>query len=424
MVETIYSMPRSFGRCSPESGTGAGPARFVLGRQASFWVSAGVVAHTLWTSAAPAVTYRLYAEEWHLTHATTTAIFAIYPIVVVAVLVGFGDVSDHIGRRATMLLGLGASLIGVLFFALAPDVAWLFAGRVFMGVGVGLTAAPSTAAMVEFAAPGKSKFASSMATAAQAVGFAASLLIGGALVEYAPFPTRLSFWVLLAFLAVLFVASWFLPRLAIATAPGRWRPKAPIIPPGLRGTFAVAGIAVMTAYTHGALLLSLGAQVAHDLVGSNNALVNGAALSLFAILSGATGIAAKPLPRRGAIMIGALASAAGMALFALAVARHQLPLFLAATATSGAGYSLLLLGGLQIVNAAAPAHHRAGVLSALYLLAYLLMGTVALLLGAAATAWGLGLAADLGAAAIAMLSLATLVFAALIGRLAPDPQNR
>lgn len=55
-----------------------------LGQRASFWVSAGVVAHTLWTSAAPAMTYRLYAEEWHLTHTVTTGIFAIYPIVVVA----------------------------------------------------------------------------------------------------------------------------------------------------------------------------------------------------------------------------------------------------------------------------------------------------------------------------------------------------
>src|SRR5437899_9184628 len=96
------------------------PARprgsWVLGQQASFWVSAGVVAHTLWTSAAPAMTYRLYAEEWHLTYAVTTGIFAIYPIVVVAVLIGFGDISDHIGRRATMLLGLCASLSGAFLF--------------------------------------------------------------------------------------------------------------------------------------------------------------------------------------------------------------------------------------------------------------------------------------------------------------------
>src|SRR5712664_1337043 len=109
----------------------------VLGRRASFWVSAGVVTHIFWTSAAPAMTYRLYAEQWHLTATVTTGIFAVYPIVVVAVLVGFGDLSDHIGRRLVMLLGLAASLIGTLLFAVAPDVLWLFAGRALAGVGVG-----------------------------------------------------------------------------------------------------------------------------------------------------------------------------------------------------------------------------------------------------------------------------------------------
>jgi Major Facilitator Superfamily len=133
---------------------GAG-SRFVLGRRASFWVSAGVAAHTLWTSAAPAMVYRIYAEEWHLAVTTTTAIFAIYPIVVVLTLLGFGDLSDHIGRRATMLIGLAASLAGVFTFAVAPDVIWLFAGRPLMGIGVGLTASPATAAMVEFSAPDK-----------------------------------------------------------------------------------------------------------------------------------------------------------------------------------------------------------------------------------------------------------------------------
>ena len=103
----------------------------VLGQRASFWVSAGVVTHIFWTSAAPAMTYRLYAEQWHLTPTVTTGVFAVYPIVVVAVLVGFGDLSDHIGRRLVMLLGLGASLIGTLLFAVAPDVLWLFAGRAF-----------------------------------------------------------------------------------------------------------------------------------------------------------------------------------------------------------------------------------------------------------------------------------------------------
>ncbi len=205
------------------------------------------------------MTYPLYAEQWHLSHTVTTAIFAVYPIVVVAVLVAFGDLSDYIGRRATLLLGLSASLLGVLLFCIAPGVSWLFAGRALMGVGVGLSAGPSTAALVEFNAPDQPKRASSIATAAQSVGFAAALLVSGALIEYAPLPTRLSFWVLAVVLAALLGATWFLPRHSSTEARGRWHFKAPSVPAGLRPAFVVSAAAITTAYTHGVLILSLGA---------------------------------------------------------------------------------------------------------------------------------------------------------------------
>jgi MFS family permease len=391
----------------------------ILGQRASLLVSAGVVAHTLWTSAAPAMTYRLYAEEWGLSHTVTTGIFAIYPAVVVAVLIGFGDISDHIGRRATMLVGLGASLAGSLLFAIAPSVFWLFAARALMGVGVGLTAGPSTAAVVEFSTGGPSKRAALITTVAQAAGFAAALLVGGALTQYAPWPTRLSFWVLAALLALLFAATWFLPRHTGGDAGGRWHPRMPSIPRDVRKAFVLASVAMMTAYTHGVLVLSLGGQVAHDLVGSPNAFVNGAVLSLFAIVSGVVGIVAKSFRALVAMVLGALASAMGMGLLALSVALHDLPIFLLATAIAGAGYSLLFLSAIEVINAAAPAHHRGGVLSAVYLLAYLSISTVALVLGVVATARGLRLAVELGAGAIAVLSLATLVLAISVRGLAP-----
>src|ERR1700731_4677794 len=203
------------GRTEPPAGR-----RFALGRRASLLVSAGVVSHTLWTSAAPALTYGLYAEEWHLTHTVTAGIFAVYPISVVVMLVGFGGISDHIGRRATMLAGLLASLAGALLFAVAPDVWWVFAGRALMGIGVGLAASPSTAAILEFTSPERAKSAASVTMGAQAIGFAAALLLGGALTQYGPWPTRLCFWVLAVLLLMLVAGTWLLPRQAAGRTVG------------------------------------------------------------------------------------------------------------------------------------------------------------------------------------------------------------
>ncbi|MGF6962662.1 MFS transporter [Paraburkholderia youngii] len=187
------------------SGSTRGYTDPAFGHRASFWVSAGVVAHTLWTSAAPAMTYRLYASEWHLTPTTTAEIFAIYPIVVVSVLILFGGLSDQIGRRATMLLGLGASFLGALILALANDVSWLFVARAFMGVGVGLTAGPSTAAMVEFDEGGAPRRAS-------------------VITQYAPWPLHLVFWLLALLIAALFIVTWFLPQQVEHDAAGGGHP--------------------------------------------------------------------------------------------------------------------------------------------------------------------------------------------------------
>ena len=60
------------------------------------------------------------------------------------------------------------------------------------------------------------------------------------------------------------------------------------------------------------------------------------------------------------------------------------------------------------INGAVPTEHRGGVLSALYLLAYLSLGIVAIVLGAVATERGLGLAVNLGAGIITLLSLVTI----------------
>lgn len=125
------------------------------------------------------------------------------------------------------------------------------------------------------------------------------MVLSGALTQYAPWPTRLSFWVLAALLALLLAAARFLPRDAGATGGGHWRPRAPSIPKPVRAAFGLASMAMMTAYTHGVLVPSFGGQVAYDLIGTRNTLAGGAVLSLFAIVFGATSFArANDLSRR------------------------------------------------------------------------------------------------------------------------------
>jgi hypothetical protein len=168
--------------------------------------------------------------------------------------------------------------------------------------------------------------------AAQAIGFAAALLFGGALTEYGPWPTRFCFWVLVLFLIVLLIGTWLLPRHTSGGASGDWRSRLPSVPKDGRRAFAVSSTAMVAAYTFGVLVLSLGGQVEHDLIGSPNAFLNGAVLSFFPTVMGTTGIIGRSLSPRMALIIGALISALGMMLLILAVNLRDLVIYLLATA--------------------------------------------------------------------------------------------
>ena len=402
--------------------TATAQPRRTLSRRASFWTAAAVAGISLWTSAAPTTAYPLYASTWHLTPTATTAIFAVYPVVLVVFLLIFGQLSDYIGRRATMLYGVGALLAGVLLFAIAPSVGWVYAGRALMGAGVGLALTAATAAVVEYSAQGKASRASSITTAATAAGLALATIVGGGLIEYAPAPLHLDFWVLLAVIAIVFGFVWQMPRHTKDESQGAWRPRPITVAKGIRVLYVASAVAVTAAYAFGSVFLALGAQVARQLIGTENIFVIGLILAIMSVTIGVTAIAGRRFPAGRLVAAGAVATLVDLArsnvpardielaLLETSAQTHSLPLFMAATVLGGISYGLLFSGGLGLITAHAPAHHRGGTVAAVYLVAYVLQGSIALTLGLVATASGLGTALLLGVIVIG--SLAVLVIAA------------
>jgi MFS family permease len=389
-----------------------------LSPRTSFWTAALVAGLALWASGAPTVVYPLYAAQWHLSPALTTAIFAAYPVVLIPVLLIFGNLSDFIGRRATILIGLAALTLGSAVFGLAPDLAWVFVGRGLMGVGVGLSLSPATAAMIEFGGPSRAHRASSTTTAATATGLALATLVGGALVQYAPLPLHLTFWVLTVVTVVTGALAWFFPRHTPDESAGRWRPRGLAVPAGARREFAAGALAVSTAYAMGAVFLALGAQIARQLIRSDNALVDGAIISISAVMIGVVAILARPLPARISLFLGPIALALGLGTLVGSGLAHSLALFIVASILSGTGYSLLFSGGLGMVAASAPEHRRGAVISAAYVVGYLLQAVCALGLGAIATSAGLLTAIEIGTLPLIALAVAALLLANL-GRRVP-----
>jgi MFS family permease len=397
--------------------------------RAAFWVAACVIVQTLWTSAAPAMSYAWYARAWHTGSTTLAAIFAVYPLTVVLTAMTSRQLSARIGRRAAMLSGLAASIAGVFAFAVAGSVAALFVGRFLAGVGVGLAAGPASAALIDYTPGGDRTFASAINTSAQATGLAAAAISGGALIEYAYDPAHLTFELLLGLLIVLFVAcSVVLPRDSKrkhtrhpVPSPARVAPlpKAQPASHASRGVVLRAAPAVVSAFIVGTVMLSLGAQIARDLVHSQNMLVNGAVIASFAIVWGVTSLLGKRMRAHVAVRTGGCAAAVSMVLLVFAAQTRSLPCLTLAVIGAGFGYSLLFLGGLAYVSEHADDAHKAASLSMMYCAGYAMQGATALALGMLASHIGLRAAVTYGAVVIAVLCVSTAVRAGILHHRAP-----
>jgi len=378
----------------------------------SFWTIAFVLTLALWTSGAPSILYPLYIDRWHLNPLTTTAIFATYIVALEVMLLLLGNISDYIGRRASVLIGLSLLIAGTLLFAVAPSVGWVFVGRFIQGFGVGFIVGAGGAALADYN-PYRSTLPGPLNTATQAVGLTLATMVGAFLVTYGPSPLHLAYWVLDALLVVALILTTALPRQSARSTPNLtgWRPPGFHTPRGNARAYSVAASALSSGLGIAAIYLALGSQISHDLIAGANLIVSAATLSLsFALIAVGAWISIKVSPGRS-IIAGAILGVVSVAALTAASGTRSLAVFLAASGLAGVAVGLLISGAIAVTIAAASARHRAGLLSSSFLVAYLVQAAVALGGGAIATATGVGVATDWVAAAVALICVAAAVLA-------------
>lgn len=371
-----------------------------LSRPVAFWAAAGVLVLALWASSAPAMVYPVYVSEWGATPLSTTALFAAYPVVLVISLIGCGSLSDWLGRRRVILAGLSFVALGTLVFVVADSFPFLYAGRGLQGAGVGLAISPAAAALLDFETSGSSSRASAVNTAATSTGAVVAILLGGALVQYAPVPARSVFLTLFTATLLLMIVLWFLPETTVSSR-RRWL-RALRFPETRRTAFFIGCGTLAAAFMMGGVFLSLGAQIARDLTGAGNAFLVATALSTWPLVGvPAAFLARRVAPRTAAVLGGPLAAFGSLALLPAALTT-SLPIFFLSCAASGFGYGLLFYAGVGVVSANAIPGERAGSLAAMYLVAYVAQAVAAVATGALATSEDLLTAVIIGMPAMAL----------------------
>src|SRR4051812_12552686 len=137
--------------------------------------------------------YAIYAREFGFSSAVLTLVFCTYALVLAPSLLLFGQLSDRLGRRKVMAAGFATATVGLVLFAAAKGLPWLFTARGVQGLAVGMISGAAAAALVDLDPAPQEDRAALFASLAQAGGSGAGPLIAGMLAEWASGPLVLCF---------------------------------------------------------------------------------------------------------------------------------------------------------------------------------------------------------------------------------------
>ncbi|MDA2807993.1 MFS transporter [Nocardiopsis suaedae] len=383
----------------------APPRRGVAGASAAALLAATLVTF-LGASAAPTPLYALYQEAWGMAPSTTTVVFGVYALGLLAALLVVGRLSDHIGRRPVLLGAIALEAVSVAVFLAAGDLTALIAARVLQGLATGAATAAIGAAILDVAPT----LGPIITGAAPVAGMGLGALGSGALVQFAPAPMRLVYAVLIVLLVAEAVGVARLAETAErrAGAVASLRPTVSV-PPQARRAMLVAAPIDIAVWALGGFLMSLGPALTTQVTGSHAPLAGGA--TVFA-LTGAGALAIvglRTVPAVRVMLIGAPTLAAGIVILLAGAQFGSVVLFFAGAVVSGVGWGAGFQGALRTVMPLAGPNERAGLMSAFYVLSYLALCLPAIAAGIATDRFGLTAVTD--AYGVALIVLAALAMA-------------
>lgn len=350
-------------------------------RRLGYVLSASIVGLTLFAAGAPSALYERYSRLWGFSTVVLTLVFGIYAVGVLAVLLLGGRLSDDIGRRP-VLIGALITLLGMMvLFMLAKSVVWLFVARAGQGVATGALLSASSAAMLDLHPERDSASVGFANGLASSIGIALGVFISTVLVQIAPVPLLAPYVPVFVLVIVALVGVIRMPEPVTERTGLRLRLERPSVPRDIRGQFLLASLTVISTWSVGGLLMSLGPELVVKLFHTTNDVVAGLP---FVVLSAAAAAGQFVFQRaRTWVMAsgGALTLALGLLMIVASAALGVPALLILGTVAGGIGFGGAFMGGLRTLSAVIPAMHRAAVMAGFYIVAYLGLSVPAVLVG-------------------------------------------
>ncbi len=362
------------------------PWRGRFNHSTSYWIVATAFLMNMAMSAIPTPLYVLYQRRDHLSSLMTTVIFAVYAGGVIASLFLAGHVSDWIGRRRVLVLGLLVNALSALMFIVAPNLTGLIIARVVSGISVGLVSATATAYLAELhvrAYPNvNGRRAQVIAIFVNLGGIGLGPLISGVLAQFAPAPLVLPYLVMGLILIILAIFVLAAPETVVPPSElVKWRPQYIVVPAVARGRYFAGAIAGLTAFSVFGVFSSLVPHFLSGSLGSSSHFLAGiVAFSAFA--AGALAqVALSPL--RTSVMLRASIPVliGGLAILVTGMWFSALAVFIIGGVATGAGAGLVFRGAMVRAGESAGTSSRAEVMAGFFLAAYIGLSLPVIALG-------------------------------------------
>jgi predicted MFS family arabinose efflux permease len=383
-----------------------------VGSARAFWIVAFALSVAIMGNNAPSPIYPIFQQRFGLSTGEVTLVFAAVVIGVIPSLLFLGPSSDRVGRRPLLALALTMALLGAIGFTLAGGLGSLLVARALQGVSFGALSGTAVAALVELQPLGDHVRATLVATVTVVAIQAVAPLAAGLLAQYAPDPTRLTFFFLSGLLLVALAGLVLVPE---TVEPDSLAPRGHLlgVPHEIRSAFLVASLAVTASFGALGLVAALGPKFVGALLEIHNLAVGGAVVFAMLAASATAQLVARGWLSRSQLIRGAALLAVGLAVLLTGVLAGSLVPFLIGITVAGVGQGLTYLGAQSLIDSAVPAEQRGAVMSAFFLVLYMAAAVTALAVGLSSGPLGLLTATTIVTSLLVALAVASAVITRL-----------
>jgi predicted MFS family arabinose efflux permease len=359
-------------------------------------------------SSAPTPLYHLYQETLHLTPGMITLVFGSYAFALLAALLTVGGLSDFLGRRPLILLALLLNAAALTIFLIAQSGPTLLLARIVQGFATGV-AFPTFGATILDTNREKAPLLNGITAF---LGLTVGSLLGGILVDYAPYPTHLVYLVLLGLTGLAIVTLLFMPE-TISRRPGAIASLRPhvSVPRRARSTLLRVTPVNVAGWSLGGFYLSLMPTLVTVATGIVSPFVGASVVATLMLSGTASVLIFRKFPPQRVLLTGTMALIVGVLITLSGVHFQAVTAIFAGTAIAGLGFGSIFSNILRILLPLAETHERAELFAAFLVESYLAFALPAIVAGFAAPLIGLQATVYGYGTAVVLLALISMMMA-------------